>query len=115
MLAEDQAQTPRGGTRLRLVPVEEFDPELRELVAADDRTPLELGLLRVHAHRPSHAKAIVGLVGPGLGSVRALPGITVAAALHASRRRRNASPTEPPARDQRDPRPSRAFSTAPAC
>jgi len=44
-----------------MVPVEEFDTELRELVAADDRTPLELGLLRVHAHRPSHAKAIVGL------------------------------------------------------
>ena len=61
MLAEDQAPTTRGGTRLRMVPVEEFDPELRELVAADDRTPLELGLLRVHAHRPSHAKAIVGL------------------------------------------------------
>lgn len=50
-----------GGTRLTMVPVEKFDPELRELVNADDRTPLELGLLRVHAHRPSHAKAIVGL------------------------------------------------------
>ena len=61
MLAEDQALTPRGGTRLRMVPVGEFDPELRELVSADDRTALELGLLRVHAHRPSHAKAIVGL------------------------------------------------------
>jgi len=61
MLTEEQTRTPRGGTRLRMVPVEEFDPELRELVAADDRTPLELGLLRVHAHRPSHAKAIVGL------------------------------------------------------
>src|SRR2546423_13831104 len=61
MPAEDQARTPRSGTRLRMVPVEEFDPELRELVAADDRTPLELGLLRVHAHRASHAKAIVGL------------------------------------------------------
>src|ERR1700716_326933 len=61
MLAEEEMQIPRGGTRLRMVPVQEFDPELRELVAADDRTPLELGLLRVHAHRPSHAKAIVGL------------------------------------------------------
>ena len=40
MLAEEQTRTPRGGTRLRTVPVEEFDPELRELVAADDRTPL---------------------------------------------------------------------------
>ena len=72
MLAEDQAPTPRGGTRLRMVPVEEFDPELRELVAADDRTPLELGLLRVHAHRPSHAKAIVGLHA-ALWSDRLLP------------------------------------------
>src|SRR3954453_14899344 len=61
MPLEEQARTLRGGTRLRMVPVEEFDPELRELVAADERTPLELGLLRVHAHRPSHAKAIVGL------------------------------------------------------
>src|SRR6185437_13233566 len=61
MLSEDQTRTRRGGTRLRMVPVSEFDPELRELVAADDRTPLELGLLRVHAHRPSHAKAIAGL------------------------------------------------------
>ena len=61
MLAEEQAKTDLGGTRLTMVPVEEFDPELRELIGADERTPLELGLLRVHAHRPSHAKAIVGL------------------------------------------------------
>src|SRR5205809_5897901 len=56
-----EQQSTNGGTRLKMVSVDEFDPELRELVAADDRTPLELGLLRVHAHRPSHAKAIVGL------------------------------------------------------
>jgi alkylhydroperoxidase family enzyme len=61
MPAEEQTQTDVGGTRLTMVPVEEFDPELRALVGADDRTPLELGLLRVHAHRASHAKAIVGL------------------------------------------------------
>jgi alkylhydroperoxidase family enzyme len=61
MLAEDQTQADIAGTRLRMLPVEEFDPELRALVGADDRTPLELGLLRVHAHRPSHAKAIVAL------------------------------------------------------
>ena len=61
MLAEDQRGSVVGGTRLRMVPIEQFDPELRQLVAADERTPLELGLLRVHAHRPSHAKAIVGL------------------------------------------------------
>ena len=61
MLAEDNPQIPRGGTRLRMLSAEEFDPELRQLVDVDARTPLELGLLRVHAHRPSHAKAIVGL------------------------------------------------------
>jgi alkylhydroperoxidase family enzyme len=61
MLADDQTQTDLGGTRLAMLPAEEWDPELRELVAADERTPLELGLLRVHAHRPAHAKAIVGL------------------------------------------------------
>lgn len=60
-MAEDQRGSVVGGTRLRMVPIEQFDPELRQLVAADERTPLELGLLRVHAHRPSHAKAIVGL------------------------------------------------------
>ena len=62
MLAEHEgAKTGSQGTRLKMVPVEEFDPELRELVAADERTPLELGLLRVHAHRPGHAKAVVHL------------------------------------------------------
>jgi alkylhydroperoxidase family enzyme len=61
MLEEGETRIDRGGTRLKMVPVEEFDPELRELVDADARTQLELGLLRVHAHRPSHAKAIVGL------------------------------------------------------
>jgi alkylhydroperoxidase family enzyme len=61
MLTEHDDRTRGHGTRLKMVPVEEFDPELRAMVAADERTPLELGLLRVHAHRPSHAKAIVGL------------------------------------------------------
>jgi alkylhydroperoxidase family enzyme len=48
-------------TRLKAMPIEEFDPELRMLVAADDKTPLELGGMHIHAHRPSHAKAIVAL------------------------------------------------------
>lgn len=52
------APTVEQGTRLKMVPVEAFDPELRDLVAADERTPLELGLMRVHAHRPGHAKAL---------------------------------------------------------
>jgi alkylhydroperoxidase family enzyme len=63
---------PSGGTRLTMLSVDEFDPELRQLVAADERTPLELGLLRVHAQRPSHAKAIVGLHG-ALWTDRPLP------------------------------------------
>ena len=52
------APTVEQRTRLKMVPVEAFDPELRDLVAADERTPLELGLMRVHAHRPGHAKAL---------------------------------------------------------
>jgi alkylhydroperoxidase family enzyme len=72
MLTEEGIPTPRGGTRVRMVTVEEFDPDLRELVTADERTPLELGLLRVHAHRPAHAKAIVGLHA-ALWSDRLLP------------------------------------------
>ena len=55
------APTVEQGTRLKMVPVEAFDPELRDLVAADERTPLELGLMRVHAHRPGHAKALAHL------------------------------------------------------
>src|SRR4030088_1307692 len=73
MLAEHEGLTGGGqGTRLKLVPVEEFDPELRELDAADERTPLELGLMRVHAHRPGHAKALARLHG-ALWTDRLLP------------------------------------------
>jgi alkylhydroperoxidase family enzyme len=73
MLAEHDGVTRGGqGTRLKMVPVEEFDPELRALVAADERTPLELGLMRVHAHRPGHAKAIAHLHG-ALWTDRLLP------------------------------------------
>lgn len=68
----EQNSPVQAGTRLEMVPVEEFDPALRELVAADERTPLELGLLRIHAHRPSHARAIVGLHG-ALWTDRVLP------------------------------------------
>jgi alkylhydroperoxidase family enzyme len=69
MLAAHEGVT---GTRLKMVPVDEFDPELRELVAADQRTPLELGLMRVHAHRPGHAKALARLHG-ALWTDRLLP------------------------------------------
>lgn len=73
MPAEHEGVTTNGhGTRLKMVPVEEFDPELRDLVAADERTPLELGLMRVHAHRPGHAKALAQLHG-ALWTDRLLP------------------------------------------
>jgi alkylhydroperoxidase family enzyme len=71
-VGHEGATTEGRGTRLKLVPVEEFDPELSELVAADQRTPLELGLMRVHAHRPSHAKALAHLHGE-LWTDRLLP------------------------------------------
>lgn len=43
--------------RIRMLDAEEFDPALRDAVAANDRTPLELGNLRIYAHRPELALA----------------------------------------------------------
>src|SRR6476620_11744055 len=60
-MAMQEQSTTNGGTRLKMVPVEELDPELRELVAAGAWTPLGPGVLRVHDHPPSDAKGIVGL------------------------------------------------------
>lgn len=51
---------------------EQFDPDLRELVRADDKDPLQLGLMRVFAHRPEQAKAIARL-GAALRQHRLLP------------------------------------------
>ena len=47
--------------RIRMLHTDELDPELRALVAADDRTPLELGNIRIYAHRPELAKGYVAL------------------------------------------------------
>ena len=46
-------------TRLSKVPVENWDDELRALTRADTATPLELGMIRVFAHSPGVAKAII--------------------------------------------------------
>jgi alkylhydroperoxidase family enzyme len=43
--------------------LEDFDPELREMIGADEMTPLELSTMQMYAHRPSIAKAFVGLFG----------------------------------------------------
>lgn len=46
-------------TRLSKVPVENWDDELRALTRADTAEPLELGMIRVLAHSPGVAKAII--------------------------------------------------------
>jgi len=46
-------------TRLSKVPVENWDDELRALTQADNATPLEQGMIRVLAHSPGVAKAII--------------------------------------------------------
>lgn len=44
-------------TRISKIPVTDWDPDLRTMVAADEATPLEQGLYRVLAHTPELAKA----------------------------------------------------------
>jgi AhpD family alkylhydroperoxidase len=46
-------------TRLSKVPIEQWDEGLRVLTQAEDATPLEQGLLRIMAHAPELAKALV--------------------------------------------------------
>ncbi len=46
-------------TRLSKVPVENWDEELRALTQADHATPLEQGMIRVLAHSPGVAKAVI--------------------------------------------------------
>jgi alkylhydroperoxidase family enzyme len=45
--------------RVRPLPIEEFDPELREMVGGEAATPAELGPLTIHAQRPGLAKALL--------------------------------------------------------
>jgi AhpD family alkylhydroperoxidase len=46
-------------TRLSKLSVEELPEDIRELTKADDRTPLELGLTRIFAHRPELTKGMM--------------------------------------------------------
>ena len=46
-------------SRLAKIPVEQWDPELRTITAADSGTPLEQGLMRIFAHTP---RAAIGMV-----------------------------------------------------
>lgn len=59
-------------SRIRLLPPEEWTPELRELVAPEGKTDLELGNVRIYAHRPQLAEAYVTFTG-SLRANRTLP------------------------------------------
>jgi AhpD family alkylhydroperoxidase len=59
-------------SRIEKVDVEDWDPELRELVRADEATPLEQGAMRMFAHRPELAKGVVALFA-ALKQDRSLP------------------------------------------
>jgi alkylhydroperoxidase family enzyme len=59
-------------TRISKLPVVDWDPELRVLVAADESTSVEQGLYRVLAHRPALAKAFAAF-GGALFQGRILP------------------------------------------
>ena len=59
-------------TRISKLSPEQFDPELREMTHADERTPLELGNVRIFAHRPELAKAVARFSG-SLKRHRTLP------------------------------------------
>lgn len=58
--------------RLPLLSPEEMPPALRELLDADQRTPLELGNARIYAHRPELAEAYARFMGTVRGE-RGLP------------------------------------------
>jgi AhpD family alkylhydroperoxidase len=59
-------------TRLTMIPVENWDPELRVLTQAEGATPLEQGLLRIMAQAPELAKALA-IYGGSLWKNRTLP------------------------------------------
>lgn len=54
------------------VPLEELDPELREMTGADNLTSIERAGMQVYAHRPAIAKGVVGLYG-ALATDQSLP------------------------------------------
>jgi AhpD family alkylhydroperoxidase len=50
-------------SRIQKLPTESWDSELRAMTLADEGTPLEQGLMRMIAHQPSMAKAMVAFSG----------------------------------------------------
>jgi AhpD family alkylhydroperoxidase len=46
-------------TRISMIPIDQWDGELRNMMRADSATPLEQGVMRMMAHHPLLAKAFV--------------------------------------------------------
>jgi len=59
-------------SRISKIPANEWDPELREMTAADSASVIEQGLTRMLAHRPVMAKGLVGFLG-AISANRTLP------------------------------------------
>lgn len=59
-------------TRIKKLPLDQWDPELRTMTRADEGTPLEQGLMRIFAHCPDQAKGLA-LFGGSLKMGRTLP------------------------------------------
>lgn len=49
--------------RLRQIQPDDWDPELRQMIKPETRTPLENGLMRYFAHRPDLAKGMMAFSG----------------------------------------------------
>jgi len=50
-------------SRIQKLPVDQWDPELRALTAADEASPLEQGMMRMMAHTPEMAKGMIAFSG----------------------------------------------------
>jgi len=50
-------------SRIQKLAIEDWDPELRALTAADEATPLEQGMMRMMAHTPEMAKGMIAFSG----------------------------------------------------
>lgn len=59
-------------TRIKKVALDDWDPELRAMTAADSGTELERGLMRMFANRPDLSKGMIGFAG-ALKMNRTLP------------------------------------------
>ncbi len=72
--------------RIRMLDPSEFDDELRELTDAESKTPFEVGVVRIYAHRPELAKAYVRFLGdlraPGLLPRRLVELVRLRVAFH---------------------------------